>query len=171
MSHARCRPGPLIAVLAVTLTGCRAKAGPESRTADDAPLLVIEDRGPVVVSGRDTTMVFAPTMFAWFDVDPLHPLATAGEADAVRRFRQSLLAAQPTLQSLGVRVVPQDTPPVVVELPPGAPVPETPAGAPGTFGYLFIDMSGRMERRDGVLDGGTLVCLAATTFGLPRAGC
>ncbi len=169
MRQVRCRPGPLIVALGVALAACRGGAAPDPGAEGEEPLLVIEDRGPVVVSGTDTTMVLAPTMFAWFAVDAKP--STSAAADALRHFQQSLRGAQPTLESLGVRVVPQDRPPVVVELPAGAPTPETPSGVPGAFGYLFVDMSGRMERRDGILEAGTLVCLAANTFDLPGAGC
>jgi hypothetical protein len=171
MRYAGHKPGPWIAALAVALAACGGENVPEPGPAAAEPLLVIEDRGPVVVSGRDTTMVLAPTMFAWFDVDPADAPKTAADADALRRFQQSLLAAQPRLQALGVRVVPQDTPPVVVELPPGAPAPETLRGAPGAFGYLFIDIAGRMARRDGIVEAGALVCLATVTFGLSGGVC
>lgn len=179
MRHARRKSGPLIAAMmaapmaapVVALAGCRGGPAPQSGATDEAPLLVIEDRGPLVVSGRDTTMVLAPTVFAWFDVESADSSATAAEIDALRLFRQSLVVAQPRLRAMGVRVVPQDEAPVVVELPPGAPDPEAPDAAPETFGYLFIDMSGRMERHDGVVEEGALVCLAALTFGLPAEGC
>ena len=93
MRHARCRPAPLIGALGIVLVGCRGEVAPEARSASDEPLLVVQDRGPLVVSGRDTTMVLAPTVFAWFDVTPSDPKAAPMDADALARFERSLREA------------------------------------------------------------------------------
>lgn len=164
----RCRPGPLIGALGLVLVGCRGETF-EHRTVDDEPLLVVQDRGPVIVSGPDTTMALAPTVFAWVDADPA--AAAPPAAEAIEAFQQSLSDARPRLREMGVRVEPRSAPAILVELPDSAPLPPRPAGTNTAIGYLLVDITGHVARHDDVLDAGALVCLASHTFELAAPGC
>lgn len=163
--------GAWIGVAALALVACRSDRAAQADPDAGGPLLVVEDSGPVVVSGTDTTVVLAPTLFAWFTVDPDRLATSETGATGLERFRQTLQTAQPSLRSMGVRVVVGDEPARIVELPPGAPE-GPPDPRPGSaFGYLFVDMRGHVRQLDEVTEAQTLACTAARTFALSAEGC
>ena len=170
MTHAHDRSGALLCALGIALAGCGGDPPPEARAVGDEPLLVVQDRGPLVVSGRDTTMVLAPTVFAWFDVST-PATAQATDPEALTRFRRSLSDAEPGLRAMGVRVLRQSVRPAVAALADGSPATDPAGAGAAPFGYLLVDIAGHTARRDDVIDGAALVCLAALTFGLAAPGC
>lgn len=140
---------------------------------NEAPSQVVEirDPHPMVVSGVDTTVVYAPTIFAYMAVDPDQPPSSASEGERVVAFQRALQAADQRLRELGVRVVQISQIPSISGLPPGAPGDGADPRFNGTFGYLLVDAPGRVRRIDGTMEAAALACAAASTFELQLEGC
>ena len=138
--------------------------GVEETATPENPL-VIESPRLYVVNGTDTTMIFGPTLFSFFGMDPGGGDPSTLMVETAHAMQASLQGAEPGLRALGVRVIPVEKPPIALGVPPES---ESAAGPPltvGGVGYLFADALGRIRRLTGVVDATALVCAAAATFG------
>lgn len=147
------------------LAGCGGGDEEVEETATPENPLVIESPRLSVVNGTDTTVIFGPTLFSFFGMDPGEGDPSALVVETAHAMQVSLQEAEPGLRALGVRVIPVEKPPAALGLTPEA---EAAAGPPFTaegIGYLFADARGRIRRLTGAVDATALVCAAAATFG------
>jgi hypothetical protein len=144
-------------------TGCGEKA-----TEDAAPPepVVIESPRARVLVGADTTLVFGPTIFAWFagPSDASRPSAAA--LDEARDFQANVQSAEATLRAAGIRLLLVTEIPVILDVDPATDASAGPGLAGAPFGYVLVDAMGHLRRVTSRLDASGMVCAAAATFGL-----
>lgn len=149
--------------LAVRLSG--GDGGPAEVVTAENPL-VIEPPSLRVAAGRDTTVIFGPTVFVFVGAGTADGEPPRGFLETAEAFSAALAQAQDGLAAMGVKVVSVEAPPVALGVPPevgasaGPPIPTL------GVGILLADGRGRIKMLDRLADGATLVCEAAATFRL-----
>lgn len=156
----------LLVGLALAVRSSGRDGGPAEVATAENPL-VIEAPSLRVAAGRDTSVVFGPTVFVFIGAgteegDPSRDFLETAEA-----FSAALAGAQDGLAAMGVKMVSVEAPPVALGVPPEAGAAAGPPIPPVGVGILLADGRGRIKRLDRLADGATLVCEVAATFRLP----
>lgn len=147
------------------LAGCGGGNEEVEETATPENPLVIESPRLYVVNGTDTTVIFGPTLFSFFGMDPGEGDPSALMAETAHAMQASLREAEPGLRALGVRIIQVEKPPAALGIPAGVEAAAGPPFTAGDVGFLFADAQGRIRRLNGVADATALLCAAAATFG------
>lgn len=149
--------------LAVRLSG--GDGGPAEVVTAENPL-VIEAPSLRVAVGRDTSVIFGPTVFVYVGTGTADGEPPRGFLETAEAFSADFAQAQEGLAALGVRVVSVEAPPVALGVPSEVDAAAGPPIPPVGVGLLLADGRGRIKRLDRLADGATLVCAAAATFRL-----
>jgi hypothetical protein len=155
-----------VTVACLGLGACERAAREDASAAGESVPVEIRDAHPLVVSGADTTVLYGPTVFAFFGLRPDADAPSPSTMETAQTFQQELRGAQDVLDGLDVRIVAIQEPPRVYGMPNGADAGSGPALPEGGFGYLFADPQGHVLRVASVLRREDILCTAARTFEL-----